>query len=127
MQVEVADGQAVWVRGERRLLERLLANLLENAIRHTPARGRVRIATERHNGDGRLVVSDTGPGIPPEELPQLFDRFFKRPKHDGGSTGLGLGLCRWIVEAHGRRIDLTSAPEGHGAVFTVHLPIVNEL
>ena len=125
--VEVEAGQTVWVRGERRLLERLLANLMENAIRHTPARGRVRISTEQHNGDGRLVVSDTGPGIPPEELPQLFDRFFKRPKHDGGSTGLGLGLCRWIVEAHGGRIELTSAPEGHGAVFTVHLPIVNEL
>ncbi|MBI4342756.1 MAG: HAMP domain-containing protein [Candidatus Omnitrophica bacterium] len=123
IRVEVAASDPVWVLGERRLLERLVANLLDNAIRHTPANGQIRIMTECRAEQGRLVVADTGPGIPSEELPHLFDRFFKRPASaDGSSTGLGLGLCRWIVEAHGGRIDLASVPGRPGATFAVCLP-----
>jgi heavy metal sensor kinase len=112
----------VWARGEPRLLERLVSNLLDNAIRHTPAKGRVSLVTERLNNHACLVVRDTGPGISPEEMPHIFDRFFKRPSSSEGSSGLGLGLCRWIVEAHAGRIEVTSQPS-KGAAFTVWLPL----
>jgi len=123
--VELPAAQPVWVRGERRLLERLVANLLDNAIRHTPSSGQVSVRADHSNGEACVIVQDTGPGIPPEELPQIFDRFFRRrpSSENGGSAGLGLGLCRWIVEAHHGRIDVNSQPK-HGATFTVWLPAI---
>lgn len=123
LQLQVAAQTPVWIHGERRLLERVVANLLDNAVRHTPPQGHVMIQTERKGDMACLTVRDTGSGIPVEELSQIFDRFFKSPAASGEtpSTGLGLGLCRWIVEAHQGRIDVTSAP-GQGATFTVWLP-----
>jgi len=114
----------LWVRGESRLLERLVANLLDNALKHTPAAGHVTLRLDRGNGAACLTVQDTGPGIPAEELPTLFDRFFnRRPSAEGpASTGLGLGLCRWIAEAHQGRIEVSSAA-GAGAAFVVRLPL----
>jgi heavy metal sensor kinase len=125
VRMEVPGREPVWVRGERVLLERLVSNLLDNAIRHTPANGLVTVRSECCGQEARLTVADTGSGIPPEELPQIFDRFFKRRVADdqGPSTGLGLGLCRWIVEAHHGRIEVASQPE-RGAIFTVWLPLL---
>lgn len=124
VQVELSPRESVWVRGEPRLLERIVANLLDNAIRHTPAQGRVTVRTERRDREACLVVQDTGPGIAPEAIPQIFDRFFKKRSPGDGplSTGLGLGLCRWIVEVHHGRIDVASPP-GRGATVTVRLPL----
>lgn len=125
--VECRAGGAVWVSGERRLLERVVANLLDNAIRHTPEGGMVTVLVIEDPGyEARLAVRDTGPGILPEELPRIFDRFFQPWTNADGtpSTGVGLGLCRWIVEAHHGRI-LVESPSGQGATFTVLLPRIS--
>lgn len=112
-----------WVQGERRLLERVVSNLLDNAIRHTPANGTVAVLVETKGDQTCVSVQDTGSGIAPSALPRLFDRFFqKRATQDAGSsTGIGLGLCRWIVEAHRGRLEVASTP-GHGTTFTASLP-----
>ena len=123
--VDVPAKAPVWVRGEPRLLERIIANLLDNAVRHTPPKGRVTLRTERQGQEACLIVEDTGPGIDSDEMPQIFNRFFKPwSKTDGSkSTGLGLGLCRWIAEAHHGRIEVSSPP-GRGATFVVWLPVI---
>ncbi len=117
---------ALNVLGESRLLERLLANLLDNAIRHTPEGGQVTIELEVKSENAELRVKDTGPGIDPQDKPRIFDRFFsQRGKPEDGSkitTGLGLGLCRWIAEAHNGSIDVVSE-QFQGATFIVGLPL----
>lgn len=119
------DGK-ISVRGERGLLKRLVANLIDNAIKHTPGGGKVTLTVESKGREARLVVRDTGPGISPEDLPGIFDRFFSRRRSQEETSpavgiGLGLGLCRWIVEAHQGKIEARNAP-GQGAVFTIFLP-----
>lgn len=118
-----ADGPCPIV-GERHLLERLLSNLLDNAIKFTPAPGRVALTVRADATHARVVVEDTGPGIAAEDLPSVFDRFFtpRSPTAASHSTGLGLGLCRWIVEAHQGRIHIDSVV-GQGTVVTVALPL----
>jgi signal transduction histidine kinase len=98
----------------------VLANLLHNAVRHTPAGGLVVVAVERAP-DGRVAftVADTGPGIPPEELPHVFDRFVKAA--DSGGAGLGLAIARSLVEAHGGVITAESEP-GRGTTVRFLLP-----
>jgi two-component system OmpR family sensor kinase/two-component system sensor histidine kinase BaeS len=86
----------------------VLANLLTNAIRHTPAGGAVRVVVEPAPGGVAVAVSDTGPGIDARDLPQVFDRFVKSA--DSGGAGLGLAIARSLVEAHGGRITAESAP-----------------
>jgi len=121
---EVAASDPVWVRGEGRLLERLVANLADNALKHTPRHGRVTIQVGQANGDSWLTVRDTGPGISSDMLPHLFENFFQRrdPAESKQSVGLGLALCRWIAEVHHGRIEVASPP-GQGATFTVWLPL----
>jgi len=121
--LEVLAAAPVPIQGERSLLERLIANLLENAIRHTSSGGQVTLEAIQREGQSFLTVRDTGRGICAEELPKLFDKFFS-PQHssDGiSSTGIGLGLCRWIAEVHRGKIEVTSFP-GQGAEFTVSFP-----
>ncbi|PIQ82223.1 MAG: hypothetical protein COV76_04905 [Candidatus Omnitrophica bacterium CG11_big_fil_rev_8_21_14_0_20_64_10] len=121
----VEAARPVWVLGERRLLDRLIANLLDNAIRHTPARGKVTLRVDYWRDRAGLFVQDSGSGIPAQEIPKLFDRFFKPSfsPHGSDSTGLGLGLCRWIAEVHRGRIEVSS-PSGEGALFIVWLPLL---
>jgi signal transduction histidine kinase len=106
-------------------IAQVLSNLLENAFRHTPPGGEVILGAELHQGQVRLSVHDSGPGIPPEDLPRIFDRFYRadksRKRHDGGS-GLGLAIARSIVLRHGGRIWAESEP-GQGATFFIELPI----
>ena len=121
--LQVSAERSVRVQGERRLLERLIANLLENAIKHTPPGGRVTLEAVRRGGQSLLIVKDTGTGILAKELPKIFDKFFS-PQHSAEgipSTGIGLGLCRWIAEVHKGKIEVSSLP-GHGAEFTVSFP-----
>lgn len=101
-------------------LVQALSNLVDNALKFTPAGGAVRVELDRAEGAARISVCDTGPGIPPEEIPRLFDRFWRAESHS--PTGLGLGLCiaKGVVEAHGGRIEVTST-RGCGSRFTVVL------
>ncbi len=108
-----------------RRIGRVLANLVGNALDHTPPGGTVSVIGIRQGRFIRIDVRDTGAGIAPENLPHIFDRFYRgepaRQRTTGGA-GLGLAIARGLVEAHGGRIDATSRP-GLGATFTVELPI----
>ena len=112
------------VRGDGRRLEQALQNLVANAVRHTPDGGRVSVTASRVDDGVQLRVEDTGPGIPPQHLPLVFDRFYKidqsRPSDSAGS-GLGLSIVKAIVERHGGRVSASAAPEG-GARFDIVLP-----
>jgi signal transduction histidine kinase len=112
------------VLADRERVHQVLFNLLDNAVRFTPAGGRVTVTASRHNGSVDVAVADTGPGIAPEHLPRLFDRFYRvdeaRSRDDGG-TGIGLAIARSVVEAHGGRIWAQSEP-GRGSTFTFELP-----
>ena len=121
--LEVLATELVRVQGERSLLERLIANLLENAIKHTPLEGRIILEAVHREGQSFLIVRDTGKGIFAEELPKVFDKFFSHQHSSDGipSTGIGLGLCRWIAEVHKGKIDVASIP-GRGAKFTISFP-----
>jgi signal transduction histidine kinase len=105
----------------------VLTNLILNAIRYTPPGGRVEVRSAPEGEAVRFEVSDTGPGIAPEYQPRLFERFFRVPGAPSGGAGLGLYICREIVEAHtdaqGRpgRIGVVSDP-GEGAIFWFTLP-----
>ena len=103
-------------------LTQLFLILLDNAVKYTPAGGVVRLERERRNGVVRVRVADNGPGIPPEAVPRLFDRFYRAPAARGSAgTGLGLAIARWIAEEHEGRVTVRSSP-GQGSVFTVTLP-----
>ncbi len=116
------------VRGDFDRLEQVMNNLIDNALRHTPPGGAVRITCrDLQPGTLQVAVSDTGPGIPPEDLPHLFERFYRsrntRERADGHrGHGLGLAIAREIVRAHGGEIWATSEP-GRGTTFVFTLPI----
>ena len=99
----------------------VLANLLTNAIRHTPRGGAVRVLVSPAPAGVAFAVSDTGPGIDARDLPHVFDRFVKSA--DSGGAGLGLAIARSLVEAHGGRITAESAP-GAGTTMRFLLPAV---
>jgi two-component system OmpR family sensor kinase/two-component system sensor histidine kinase BaeS len=123
LELAVAEGVPA-VDGDAGRLAQVLRNLLSNSLRHTPAGGRVTLRLDRANGSARLEVSDTGSGIPPEDLPHVFDRFYRSEKNRGrgtGGAGLGLAIARQLVAAHGGRIEVAST-SGQGTTFTVTLP-----
>ncbi len=113
------------IRGDQSLLERMVANLLENAIRYTPQGGRIDVSLERAGGSLRLEIRDTGIGIPQESLPFIFDRFYvvdkSRCKETGGS-GLGLSIVKWIAEHHRAHIDVESR-QGEGTMILLSFPL----
>ena len=103
----------------------MLLNLLDNAVKYTPAGGEISLALVRQNGNAEIVVRDTGIGIPAEAQPRIFDRFYRVDKARAramGGAGLGLSIAQWIVEAHGGAITLASSP-GQGSTFKVVLPM----
>jgi two-component system sensor histidine kinase KdpD len=105
------------------LLEQLLTNLLENAVKYSPERTPVAIRARRDGNDFVMEVADRGPGVPPELAQMVFEKFYRAPgRRDGGGAGLGLAICRAIVEAHGGRIWVEPRPGG-GAAFRFALPI----
>jgi two-component system phosphate regulon sensor histidine kinase PhoR len=118
--MDIAPGTLALADGE--MIGRVLSNLLHNACKFTPSGGQVSL-TARHEGENVIVsIADTGPGIPPNELNRVFERFYKVDRARGQSgTGLGLAIARHIVEGHGGRIWAESAP-GHGATFRFNLP-----
>jgi two-component system OmpR family sensor kinase len=112
--------------GDEDLLRRLVGNLLDNAIRHSPRGATVTIALKHTAAGFMITVSDEGPGIPPDMQPHIFERFYRvdrsrsRGRKDGGA-GLGLALARWIAHVHGGEVSLTSS-SANGSTFTVSLP-----
>lgn len=107
------------------MIERLLTNLIENALAHTPEGGRVELALARRDRMMQITVSDTGSGIEAADLPHIFERFYRTDKSRGRGvpgSGLGLAIAKEIVELHGGTIEAHSRP-GSGAVFNITLPI----
>ena len=106
-------------------LDQVLGNLVHNALQHTPQGGSITLQAEPVQAGVRLQVSDTGEGIPAEDLPFIFDRFWRgdrsRARAGGASSGLGLAICKQLVQAHGGRIDAESQV-GKGTTFTIELP-----
>jgi two-component system sensor histidine kinase BaeS len=104
---------------------RVLSNLLGNALRHTPSGGVVQVHASRTDGGVRVQIKDTGEGIDAEDLPHIFERFYRSEKSRNrttGGAGLGLAIAKGIVEAHGGEIDVESAP-GEGTCFYFTLPV----
>ena len=119
--LEVAAGAGVNVRADPTRLRQVLANLVDNAVKYTPAGGKVWLAGETRDGRVVITVRDTGPGVPAEEREKIWQRLY-RGDHSRSQRGLGLGLSvvKALVEAHGGRVAVANHPEG-GAVFTVEL------
>lgn len=118
-----ADLPLVLVDADR--IQEVLANLLDNALRHTPAPGVVTVLGRRRRAVVELVVRDTGDGIAPEHLRRVFERFYRvdagRSRQKGGS-GIGLAIARALTDAHGGTIHAESQGPGRGSTFTVTLP-----
>jgi heavy metal sensor kinase len=111
--------------GDSERVAQVITNLLTNAIQYNKPEGEIRVAAQMRDGTAILAVSDTGLGIPAEDLPHVFKRFFRGDKsRTGGNTGLGLAISKAIVEAHGGTIEVSSE-EDAGTIFTVRLPLAS--
>jgi two-component system sensor histidine kinase KdpD len=119
----VISPQLPLVRMDFVLMEQSLANLLLNAAFHTPPATPVQITATVQNDELALTVTDHGPGIPPDSVPKIFDKFYRAPGASTGGTGLGLSIVKGFVEAQHGRVQAANRPEG-GAAFTMFLPIV---
>jgi signal transduction histidine kinase len=117
----VLDPLPAPVIGDPLRLRQLVTILTDNGIRHSPRGSTVAVQVRPVTGGAVLQVDDQGPGIKPEDLPYLFDRFWRADDAPAGGTGLGLAIAKWIVEQHCGRIDAANRPEG-GARFTAWLP-----
>jgi two-component system phosphate regulon sensor histidine kinase PhoR len=108
--------------------KQLLLNLLDNAIKYTEPRRRITLGLKIEKHNAVITVADTGRGIPAEDLPHIFERFYRRSgkTSDRSATGFGLGLSivKWIVDAHGGKIEAESEM-GSGTTFTVKLPLLD--
>lgn len=128
--INVAPTSETPFRGDEGLLRQMLLNLLDNAVKHTPAGGSINVSLTREDAHHTIIVSDTGTGIPAEAQLHIFERFYRVDKarsraeavHAASSgAGLGLSIARWIAEAHGGHLHLKHSGEG-GSVFVASLP-----
>ena len=123
---KIMDTGPVAIPGDPVRLQQVVWNLLSNAIKFTPRGGRVQIRSQRVNSHLEIIVTDTGQGISADFLPHVFDRFRQadqKTSRQHGGMGLGLAIVRHLVELHGGSVRAASDGEGHGATFTVMLPI----
>ena len=118
----VVDPAPAIVRGDAARVRQLVTILVDNAIRHSPSGGEVRVVVRAGTGGAELDVEDDGPGIREADMPHVFDRFWRAPGAPSGGTGLGLAIARSIVEQHGGRIMVANGPAG-GARFRAVLPL----
>jgi signal transduction histidine kinase len=118
------DARMAWVIGDAGRLRQVVENLITNAMKHTPAGGRIAISTAPEGDEVVLRIDDTGAGMPAELLGRVFDPLVQGPAPGGTAKGLGLGLSvvRRLVELHGGRVEALSAGVGHGSSFVVRLP-----
>jgi heavy metal sensor kinase len=123
--LELRPGPEITFVADEDLLLQLALNLLDNAVKYTPEHEFIGISWAIENGDAVFRITDTGLGIAPEHLHQVFGRFYRvdqsRSQANGGA-GLGLSICRWITEAHGGSLTVESTPK-RGSTFTVRLPL----
>jgi len=118
----------LWVRGDPASLERLFLILLDNAVKYTPEDGHIELRVTTDNGAAIAEVRDTGIGIAQEDIPHVFERFYRADRarsRDTGGAGLGLAIGRWIAQAHGAEIHVSSEP-AKGSTFAVRLPLSND-
>jgi len=116
-----ADDDLPTINADPERLAQVLKNLVSNALRYTPEQGQIRLLARRQAGGVQLQVADTGRGIPPVDLPSIFNRFYRADKsreQSGGQSGLGLAIAKAIVEAHGGQISVSSVV-GQGTIFTL--------
>lgn len=120
------DEREVMITADKQRIKQLLLNLLDNAVKYTDVNGAITLGMKVSGNSAVITVTDTGRGIPADDLPHIFDRFFRRskPVADRSASGFGLGLSivKWIVDTHGGRIEARSKP-GEGTTFTVSLPL----
>ncbi|MEE8345821.1 MAG: ATP-binding protein [Dehalococcoidia bacterium] len=117
--------EEVVVMGDRDLLKQMVLNLVDNGLKYSQVGGQVTLSLYRGETDARVVVEDTGPGIPPDQQSQIFERFHRGPDSNvraPGGAGIGLAISRWIARAHGGDI-LVRSEVGQGSTFTVVLPL----
>lgn len=122
--LSLTEEEPVFVLGDSTKLRQLFLNLIENAVKYTPAGGEVRVRVGSKDGFVMVQVSDSGIGIAQEDIPHIFDRFFRADRarsREMGGSGLGLAICQWIVKAHQGWIDVQSSV-GKGSTFSVYLP-----
>jgi signal transduction histidine kinase len=122
MEASVADDLPSVLADSARI-QQVLSNLVGNAVKFTPRQGRITVSADRLDGEVRFAVIDTGPGIPPEQVPHIFGRFWQARSSDRRGIGLGLAIAKGIVEAHRGRIWVESQV-GLGSTFYFTLPSV---
>jgi signal transduction histidine kinase len=118
---------AIWIHPDRNALGRLLLILVDNAVKYTPQGGTVRLGIEAVNSHVEVRVQDTGIGIPDDDLPHVFERFYRSDKarsRNHGGAGLGLSIEQWIAKAHGAEIRVESSPSG--SLFVLNIPLALE-
>jgi signal transduction histidine kinase len=124
--VRLNEIDQVYVNGDRDRLKQVFINLVANAIQYTPQGGDVFLSLEKIGEQARIICRDTGPGIPAEDMPHIFERFYRaeksRTRRETTGFGLGLSIANWIVEHHGGRIEVNSQ-EGKGTTFAIWLPL----
>jgi two-component system phosphate regulon sensor histidine kinase PhoR len=125
VQIEIAESPLPPLLGDAEGMERLVVNLLENAVKYNRPEGKVLLRLARSDGEAVLEVSDTGIGIPPESIPRIFERFYRvdkgRSREEGG-TGLGLAIVKHVAQAHRGNVEVESRL-GRGSTFRVRLPL----
>ena len=113
------------VRGDAARVLQVFSNLVGNAVKFTPEGGVITLSAARADNRIYCTIADTGPGIPPEDLPRIFGKFWQSKRGDKRGVGLGLAIARGIVEAHGGTINVRSEM-GRGSVFSFSLPVWSE-